>query len=81
LPPSTYQAQLSEWTRDNVVCHLEGGKHVQTREQIRGRLLPWITAVQNKAMIVTDCPDADFTLLKPLQSIWPKNLAKIPDVF
>ena len=81
LPPSTYQVQLSEWAHNNVVCHLQGGKHIQTLEQIRGRLLPWVTSIQDKAMIVTDCPDADFTLLKPLLPVWPKNLAKFPMMF
>lgn len=81
LPPSTYQAQLSEWTHNNVVSHLQGGKHIQRLDQIRGRLLSWITEIKDKAMIVTDCPDADFTLLKPLLLEWPKNLAKFPMMF
>ncbi len=81
LPPATYQVQLSEWTHNNVVCHLWDGKYVQTLEQIRGRIVPWIEAAQDKAMIVTDCPNADFTLLKPLLLQWPKNLAKFPMIF
>ena len=76
LPPASYQVQLSEWTHNNVVCHLQGGKHIQTLEQIRGRLAPWITAAQDRALIVTDCPDADFPLLKRVLLEWPKNLAK-----
>lgn len=81
LPPATYQVQLSEWTHNNVVPHLWGGKYIQRLDQIRGRLLPWITEIQDKAMIVTDCPDADFELLKPLLLTWPKNLAKFPMFF
>ena len=81
LPPATYQVQLSEWAHDNVVCHLRGGKYIQTMEQIRGRILPWITATREKTMIVTDCPDADFTLLKRVLLDWPKNLAKEPMLF
>ncbi|MFZ4538196.1 3'-5' exoribonuclease domain-containing protein [Propionivibrio sp.] len=76
LPPASYRAQLSEWSHENVVCHLWGGKHIQTVEQIRGRILPWITATQDRSMIVTNCPDADFTLLKRVLLDWPKNLAK-----
>ena len=67
LPPASYQVQLTEWTHNNVVCHLQGGKHIQTLEQIRGRLVPWITAAQDRALIITDCPDSDFTLAKCAQ--------------
>lgn len=81
MQPATYQSQLSEWTRDNVVCHLQGGKHVQTLEQIRGRIVPWITSIQDRAMVVSDYPDADFGLLKPLLLSWPKNLSKTPMFF
>lgn len=81
LPPASYQVQLSEWTHNNVVCHLWGGKYVQTLEQLRGRIVQWIAAAQDEAMIVTDCPSADFTLLKPLLLPWPKNLAKFPMMF
>lgn len=76
LPPASYQVQLTEWTHNHVVCHLQGGKHIQTLEQIRGRLAPWITAARDRAQIVSDCPDADFSLLKRVLLEWPKNLAK-----
>lgn len=32
-------------------------------------------------MIVTDCPDAYFILLKRLLPTWPKNLAQFPLLF
>ena len=76
LPPTSYQVQISEWTHNNVVCHLQGGKHIQSLERIRGRLVPWIAAVRDRSQIVTDCPDADFRLLKRVLVEWPKNLAK-----
>lgn len=76
-PPASYQVQLSEWVHNNVVCHLWGGKYIQTLEQIRGRMFPWIAATREKAIIVSDCPDSDFTLLKRLLGeAWPKNLSK-----
>ena len=76
LPPATYQAKASDWVRENVIYHLWGGKYIQSLENIRGRMLPWIAATQDKAMIVSDCPDSDFTFLKQVLLIWPKNLAK-----
>lgn len=76
-PPASYQVQLSEWVHNNVVCHLWGGKYIQTLEQIRGRMVSWIEAARDEAIIVSDCPDSDFTLLKRLLGeAWPKNLLK-----
>jgi hypothetical protein len=81
LPPAHYAVQCNEWVHFHVLPHLWGGQHVQRVEDIRERLMDWIDVIQDRAMIVTDCPDADFTLLKRLLSEWPKNLAKYPMSF
>lgn len=81
LPPDHYAVQCNEWVHFNVLPLLWGGDYVQNVACIRERLMDWITAIQDQAMIVTDCPDADFTLLKRLLPEWPQNLAKYPMLF
>lgn len=81
LPANHYAVQCNEWVHFNVLPLLWGGNHVQRVEDIRERLVAWITAIRDQAMIVTDCPDADFTLLKRLLPEWPKNLEKYPTLF
>lgn len=81
LPPAHYAVQCNEWVHFNVLPHLWGGGHVQSVACIRERLAVWIESIRDPAMIVTDCPDADFTLLKQLLPEWPKNLATDPILF
>lgn len=81
LPADHYAVQCNEWVHFNVLPHLWGGDHVQSVACIRERLTVWIESFRNPAMIVTDCPDADFTLLKRLLPEWPQNLAKYPMLF
>ena len=80
LPHRSYQSQLTDWTRQNVVSHLWAGKYIQTPSQISGRLAPWIAAC-GKATVVSDCPSADFPFLRALLPVWPKRLAKVAAAF
>jgi len=75
LPPSHYAVQCNEWVHFNVLPHLWGGDHVQSVADIRVRLAAWIASIQDHAVVVTDCPDADFRLLRSLLPEWPANLA------
>lgn len=81
LPPSHYAVQCNEWVHFNVLPHLWGGDHVQSVTDTRDRLVAWIASIQDRAVIVTDCPDADFRLLRWLLSEWPENLAPTPMLF
>jgi len=81
LPPSHYAVQCNEWVHFNVLPHLWGGDHVQSVADIRVRLAAWIASIQDHAVVVTDCPDADFRLLRSLLPEWPANLAPAPILF
>jgi hypothetical protein len=81
LPPSHYAVQCNEWVHFNVLPHLLGGDHIFTVEEIRSKLTAWILSVGDHAVIVNDCPDADFRLLRWLLPEWPKNLAVDPILF
>jgi len=81
LPESHWTVQCNEWVHFNVLPHLWRGDYVQSEASIRDRLTAWIEDIPDEAMIVTDCPDADFTLLKRLLQQWPKNLAESPMQF
>lgn len=78
LPEFHWTVQCNEWVHFNVLPHLWGGEHVQSESVIRQRLIAWIEATPEECIIVTDCPDADFSLIKRLLSPWPKNLATYP---
>jgi hypothetical protein len=81
LPPSQYAVQCNEWVHFNVLPYLWGGDHVQSVAVVRDRLVAWIARIQDQTVIVTDCPDADFQLLRWLLSEWPQNLALEPILF
>lgn len=79
LPEWDWTVQCNEWVHFNVVPHLWRGDYVQSRAAIRERLTEWIEIIPDEAVIVTDCPDADFfTQLKRLIPQWPKNLHTWP---
>ena len=81
LPASHYAVQCNEWVHFNVLPLLWGGDHVQSVADTRGRLAVWISNIQDQAVIVTDCPDADFRFLRWLLPEWPLNLAPAPILF
>src|SRR5471030_1951057 len=81
LPPSHYAVQCNEWVNFNVLPHLWGGDHVFSVAEIRNRLVTWISCVQDRAVIFTDCPDPDFRFLQWLLPNWPQNLALEPILF
>lgn len=79
LPEWDWTVQCNEWVHFNVVPHLWRGNYVQSEASIRERLTEWIESIPDEAVIVTDCPDADFfTQLKRLLPRWPKNLHTWP---
>lgn len=81
LPPSHYAVQCNEWVHFNVLPHLWGGDCVQSVAAIRARLIAWLAGIQDRAVIVTDCPDADFRLLRWLLPEWPQKLVPAPMLF
>lgn len=81
LPSSHYAVQCNEWVHLNVLPHLWGGEHVQSVATIRDRLTAWLASRPGRAVIVTDCPDADFRLLRWLMPEWPNNVAPEPMLF
>lgn len=81
LPPSHYAVQCNEWVHFNVLPHLWGGDHVQSVATIRNRLIAWLSGRPSRAVIVTDCPDADFRFLRWLMPVWPENVAPEPMLF
>ena len=81
LPPSHYAVQCNEWVHFNVLPHLWGGDYVQSVAAIRDRLTAWIAGIADRVVIVTDCPDADFRLLRWLLPEWPQNVAPAPMLF
>jgi hypothetical protein len=81
LPSSHYAVQCNEWVHFNVLPHLFGGDHVFSVAEIRNRLTKWISTIQERAVIVNDCPDVDFQLLHWLLPDWPQNLAPEPILF
>jgi len=78
LPAVDYLDAASAWVRDNVMPLLWGGSWVISQPEIPARLVAWIEAHDERCMIVTDAPEYDFALIKPLLEPWPKNLAKQP---
>lgn len=82
LPEDNWTVQCNEWVHFNVVPHLWGGAYVLGEAALRERLIAWIESAGDEAVIVTDCPDADFfTQLKRLLPQWPKNLKTWPIQF
>lgn len=82
LPEAHWAVQCNEWVHFNVLPHLSGrSPHVQSEAFIRERLTAWIENVKDEVLIVTDCPDADFTQLKRLLTQWPRNLNNLPMLF
>jgi hypothetical protein len=77
LPPAHYAVQCNEWVHFNVLPLLWGGDYVLSVEDTRDRLTAWIAGIQDQAVIVTDCPDADFQLLRWLLPQWPANVAPV----
>ena len=64
-----------------MLPHLWGGDHVHDVAATRDRLAAWIGGIHGQAVIVTDCPDPDFRLLRWLVAEWPHNLAPAPILF
>lgn len=58
-----------------------GREHVQSVATIRDRLIAWLAGRPGRAIIVTDCPDADFRLLRWHMPEWPDNVALEPMLF
>lgn len=81
LPANHYAVQCNEWVHFNVLPHLLGGSHVHNVAEIRDQLAAWIARIHDRAVIVNDCPDADFRLLRWLLPEWPRNLALEPILF
>lgn len=82
LPEAHWTVQCNEWVHFNVVPHLWGGAYVQSEALLQERLTAWIESISDDAVIVTDCPDADFFIqLKRLLPNWPKNLNAWPTLF
>lgn len=81
LPPDAYSERASDWVKQNVLHLLDGGCRQLTRAILSSRLTEWIESIQDKTLIVTDAPDFDFELLKPLLSPWPRNLARQAMIF
>ena len=77
-PAIDYRQECSEWVVENVLPHLWGGQYILPEAQLKERLRAWIEDIQDRAMFVTDSPDFDFELVKPLLDPWPRNLAKVP---
>jgi hypothetical protein len=76
LPPDTYLAKADPWVIENVIPLLWGGGWELPRAAVGAHLVTWIKAIDDRVMIVTDSPDFDFEIIKPLLNPWPKNLAK-----
>lgn len=76
LPPESYSRRASDWVRGNVLPSLWGGRWELPKAELSAHLVAWIEAQNDRAMIVTDAPDYDFALIKPLLNPWPRNLAK-----
>ena len=82
LPPASYIHRASPWVQANVLPLLWGGSYRVPITELPERLITWIEAIEDRAMIVTDSPDFDFDLmLKPLLDPWPRNLARQPMIF
>lgn len=75
LPSSEWLAGASLFVRQTVVPLLWLGSWCMPRQEISRRLVEWIAAIDDKVMIVTDAPEFDFELIKPLLNPWPRNLA------
>lgn len=78
LPSGDYRDGASLWVRGNVLPLLWGGTWEIPRPELSARLVAWIEAIEDRCMIVTDSPEFDFELLKPLLNPWPRNLALQP---
>lgn len=82
LPEAHWTVQCDEWVHFNVLPHLLGGSaYIQSEALLRERLRLWIESIPNESVIVTDCPDADFTQIKRLLTHWPNNLNDKPMQF
>ncbi|ABR91865.1 Hypothetical protein mma_3038 [Janthinobacterium sp. Marseille] len=82
LPEVHWTVQCNEWVHFNVLPHLHGSDdYVQNEALISESLVAWIENISDKAIIVTDCIDADFTQLKRLLQKWPNNLDVRPIQF
>lgn len=78
FPPIDYRHECSDWVVDNVLPLLWGGEHILPEVLFKARLHAWIEEIGDRAMFVTDSPDFDFELVKPLLDPWPRNLASSP---
>lgn len=81
LPPETYIERASSWVRGHVLPLLWGGRFEMPRAEISAQLVAWISAIGDQTISVTDSPDYDFELIKPLLDPWPSNLARQAMVF
>lgn len=75
LHEAEYRKRVAPWTRENVIPLLWGGSWCMSRVEISRRLTEWISDIVDKAIVVTDSPEYDFELIKPLLNPWPQNLA------
>ena len=78
VPRDDYQHAASPWVRHNVLPLLWGGSWAMPMADMSARLVKWIEANEDRCMIVTDSPEYDFELIKPLLNPRPVNLARQP---
>lgn len=64
-----------------MLPHLWGGDYIQCVSAIRTRLTAWFAGRKGRAVIVTDCPSADFHFLRWLMPEWAQNLEPEPVLF
>lgn len=78
LPRADYQHAASPWVRNNVLPLLWGGSWAMPMQELSARLVRWIEDQDDRCLIVTDAPEYDFELIKPLLNPWPRNLSRQP---
>lgn len=75
LPKSDWEFGASIWVRENVVPLLWCGSWTKHRPDLASSLFSFIENINDKVMVITDSPEFDWELMKPLLNPWPRNLA------
>ena len=80
-----HQDECSEFTRNIVLPHLEGGAYVMNRHELGHKLKLWINHFAAPVTLWSDAPDLDWRWLTWIFSSsgigWPSNLVRQPKKF
>lgn len=78
LPSTEWRRTASSFVIQNIVPLLQGGVYEMPYNTLSAKLIAWIRK-HGEAQLVTDAPEYDFDLIRPLlEKDWPTNLIRTP---